>query len=64
MEDNPNIDLTRFIRATENTEVARQQDPRLQLRSQAEKEKNPDYYQVQLQKEGRSEWSGGRWSGR
>lgn len=52
----------------ENVEVARQQGP-LQLRPQAEKERQPDTFQKTQEKEGRSSWSGGSggggvWAGR
>jgi hypothetical protein len=67
MEDK--ILLTRVM--PENTEAARQQDPRLQLRPQAERERAPDAFQ-KTQERGRSDsssWSGasgggGVWGGR
>jgi hypothetical protein len=58
------INFSRFTRAAERDEVARQQEPRQQLRSQAEIERNPAYFRVQLEKEGRSNFSGGVWGGR
>jgi len=62
------IDYSRFT-GTEGAEVVRQIDPRRELRSQADKERVPDYYQRQQEREGRSEWSGGSmgggtWAGR
>ncbi len=62
------IDYSRFTGA-EGAEVVRQIDPRRELRSQADKERVPDYYQRQQEREGRSEWSGGNmgggtWAGR
>ena len=62
------IDYSRFTGA-EGTEVIRQVDPRRELRSQAERERNPDYFQRAQEREGRSEWSGGSmgggtWAGR
>lgn len=42
----------------------RQLRPDRESRPQVEKERSPDYYNRQLEKEGRSEWSGGEWGGR
>jgi hypothetical protein len=58
------IDFSRFTRTAENDQVAQQQNPRQQLRSQAEIERNPTYYQKQAEVENRSSWSGGVWGGR
>jgi len=48
---------------------SRQLHPERETRPQADKEKAPDYHNRQLEKEGRSEWSGGSmgggtWAGR
>jgi hypothetical protein len=58
------INFSRFTRAAENDEGTRQQEPRQQLRAQAEIERNPSYYQVQREREGYSNFSGGVWGGR
>src|ERR1700723_1052762 len=58
------VDFSRFTRTAETSEVARQQEPRQQLRSQAEIERNPTSYQRQQEQEGKSNWSGGVWGGR
>ena len=58
------IDFSRFTRAAENSEVARQQEPRQQLRPQAEIERNPTYFQKRQEQENKSNWSGGVWGGR
>jgi hypothetical protein len=58
------VDFSRFTRAAETAEVARQQEPRQQLRSQAEIERNPTYYQIRQEQENKSNWSGGVWGGR
>lgn len=62
------IDYSRFTGA-ESAEAVRQLDPRRELRSQADKERVPDYFQRSQEREGRSEWSGssmggGTWAGR
>ena len=62
------IDYSRFTGA-ESSEVVRQLDPRRELRSPADKERTPDYFQRSQEREGRSEWSGGNmgggtWAGR
>jgi hypothetical protein len=61
-------DFSRFT-GVENSEVARQQRPVQNTRSQPENEADPTYYQKSVEKEGRSEWSGasgggGVWAGR
>ena len=58
------IDFSRFTRAAENSEVARQHEPRQQLRPQAEIERNPTYFQKRQEQENKSNWSGGVWGGR
>ena len=65
------IDFSRYtgVRSAESDEVARQQDPRQQLRAQPEVERHPTYFQKAQECEGRSEWSGGSmgggtWAGR
>ena len=45
------------IKQAENSEVARQQNPE-------QHERNPPPYQRQVERESRSEWSGGSWGGR
>ncbi len=55
------INLARFTRAT--AEVAKEQ-PEAQLRPRAEIEKHPTWFQVQAEKESRSNWSGGVFGGR
>ena len=62
------IDFSRFTGA-QNDEVARQNDPRREMRSPGDKERSPDYFQRTQEREGRSEWSGGNmgggiWAGR
>jgi len=62
------IDYSRFTGA-DSGEVARQIDPRRELRSQADRERPPDYFERRQEREGRSEWSGagmggGTWAGR
>jgi hypothetical protein len=49
-----------FSCRTENED--RQLRPERETRPQVDKEKAPDYYNRQLEKEGRSEWSGA-WAG-
>ena len=58
------IDFSRFTRAAESDDVARQQEPRQQLRSQADIERNPTYYQKRQEQENNASWSGGVWGGR
>jgi len=58
------VDFSRFTRGAESSEVARQQEPRQQLQSRAEIERNPTYYQVRQEQENKSNWSGGVWGGR
>lgn len=63
------IDYSRFTGGSQSTEEGRQQEPRQQVRPQAEIERNPTYFQKQQEREGRSEWSGGSmgggtWAGR
>ncbi|MGD0798634.1 MAG: hypothetical protein ABR910_13015 [Acidobacteriaceae bacterium] len=48
----------------ENDDVKRQLDPRRESMSPVEKEQSPTYYQRLVEREGRSEWSGGSWGGR
>jgi len=62
------IDYSRFTGA-ESAEVLRQIDPRRELRSQADKERVPDYFQRGRERDGDSTWSGGSmgggtWAGR
>lgn len=59
------IDYSRFT-TMESSEVARQVDPRRELRSSGDR--SPDYYQKQQEREGGT-WSGasmggGTWAGR
>ncbi len=49
---------------SENTEVDRQRQPERDTRPQLEREREPDYRQVQQEREGNSNWSGGSWGGR
>ncbi len=61
-------DFSRFTGAHDG-EVNRQLDPRRELRSPAEKERTPDYFQRTQERDGHSEWSGGSggggtWAGR
>lgn len=66
MADN-RIDYSRFTGV--ESEESRAQSPARHLRPQPEKERAPDYFQRQQEREGRSEWSGGSmgggtWAGR
>jgi len=63
-----NIDFSRFT-GVDNAEELRRVDPRRERLSQADRERVPDYFQRQQEREGRSEWSGGSmgggtWAGR
>jgi len=53
-----------FSRNVESEGVSHQVQPQRETRPQAEKERAPDTYQRNLEREGRSEWSGGSWGGR
>jgi len=64
------IDYSRFTGVAQNEEIARQNDPRREQQSPAEKEK-PDYFQRSKERErgDSSSWSGasmggGSWAGR
>lgn len=62
------IDFSRFT-GVDSAEAVRQIDPRRERLSQTDKERVPDYFQRQQEREGRSEWSGGNmgggtWAGR
>jgi hypothetical protein len=58
------INFSRFTRSAESDEVARQQEPRQQLRAQADIERSPTYFQKRQEQENKSNWSGGIWGGR
>jgi hypothetical protein len=64
------IDYSRFTGSAERTEAGRQQEPRQQVRPQAEIERNPPSFQKQQERErGDSSWAGssmggGTWAGR
>jgi hypothetical protein len=62
MADGRQIDFSRFTRAAETPEIAREIQP--QLRPQAERERNPTYFERRQEQEGKSVWSGGVWAGR
>jgi hypothetical protein len=58
-----------FSRFAESEGVSQQQHPQRETRTQAEKERAPDYHQRAKEREGGSEWSGGSmgggtWAGR
>ncbi len=62
-------DFSKYTRSSIEDEATRAQMPEAHLRPQAEKERAPDYFQRQQEREGRSEWSGGSmgggtWAGR
>jgi len=62
------IDFSRFT-GVDSAEALRHAEPRRERLSQADKERVPDYFQRQQEREGRSEWSGGSmgggtWAGR
>jgi len=58
------IDYSRFTgRADRADEASRQTTNAREPRSQPERERAPDYYQRTVEREGRSEWSGGSWGG-
>ena len=62
-------DFSRFTGKGETEEVTRHNDPKQESMSPVEKEQSPTYYQRTLEREGRSEWSGGNmgggsWAGR
>jgi len=62
------IDFSQFT-GVDVAETVRQLDPRRERLSQADRERIPDYFQRQKEREGRSEWSGGNmgggtWAGR
>ena len=44
------VNFSRFTGSAENGDVARQQDPRRELRSPAELERSPDYYRRSLER--------------
>jgi hypothetical protein len=65
------IDFSHFtgVRAAsggraETEETSKAMNPSRETRPQSEKERHPDYHQRRVEKEGRSEWSGGAWGGR
>jgi len=62
------IDFSRFT-GVDGAETVRQLDPRRERLSQADRERVPDSFRRQQEREGRSEWSGGSmgggtWAGR
>ncbi len=57
-------DFSKYTGSGQGEDAKREQAPQEQLRPQAEKERAPSYFQRSQEKEGRSEWSGGTWSGR
>ncbi len=62
------IDFSQFT-GVDAAERLRGIDPRRETLSQAVRERVPDYFQRQQEREGRSEWSGGNmgggtWAGR
>lgn len=58
------IDFSRYTGSVESEGVSQNLHPERETRPQPVKEANPDYYRRSLEKEGRSEWSGGSWGGR
>jgi hypothetical protein len=72
MAEDPKIDISKYLteaRQAEREEVSRHMHPQRETRPQPEKERSPDYFQRQQEREGRSEWSGGSmgggtWAGR
>lgn len=63
------IDYSRFTGNGESEEVTRHRDPKRELRSPAEKERTPDFFQRGQERDGHSTWSGGSagggtWAGR
>jgi hypothetical protein len=58
------IDYAHFTGVSRTDEVAQRQSEVDYLRSQAEIERDPSYYQRQKELEGRSEWTGATWGGR
>jgi|HubBroStandDraft_4_1064222.scaffolds.fasta_scaffold875766_2 hypothetical protein len=67
------IDFSQYLNGTreraETEEVSRQIHPQRDTRPQTEKERTPDAFQRQQERDGRSEWSGGNmgggtWAGR
>jgi hypothetical protein len=57
------IDFSRFTGTGESEEVIRKLDPKRELRSPAEKERAPDFYQRGQERDGHSTWSGGNMGG-
>lgn len=62
------IDYSQFT-GVDAAEALRRVDPRRETLSQSVRERVPDYFQRQQEREGRSEWSGssmggGTWAGR
>jgi len=73
MTEDTKIDIAKYLlgsrAAAESQEVSRQIHPERGTRPQSEKERAPDYFQRQQERDGRSEWSGGSmgggvWAGR
>jgi hypothetical protein len=63
------IDYSRFTGVLEPEGVSHQKHPERETRPQPEKERAPDYTRRAMEREGRSEWSGGSmgggtWAGR
>ena len=56
------IDYSQFT-GVDAAEALRRVDPRREMLSQSVRERVPDYYQRQQEREGRSEWSGGSFGG-
>jgi hypothetical protein len=51
-------------RVAESEEVSKLVRPERQVRPRHAIEARPDYHQRQVEREGRSEWSGSTWGGR
>jgi hypothetical protein len=63
------IDFSRYRDGAYQEEVSRHKHPERETRPQPEKERAPDYFQRTRERDGVSEWSGGRmgggvWAGR
>jgi len=72
MAEDMKVDIQKYLaqsRQAENAEVSRQMAPERGARPQQEKERMPDYFQRQTERDGNSDWSGGSggggtWAGR
>jgi hypothetical protein len=58
------IDFEHYRLTFEKHELERQLNPNEHVREQREIEKHPTYFQKTVEREGRSNWSGGEWGGR